>query len=98
MKQTYGMSFDYADWPKPDPLNSAQSAHATCQKCAQIISMIIDGEAHAEHLEYFKTHIKICQKCLEIFVMEKEVKKLIQKKIRKKNVPSEVIISILERI
>lgn len=92
------MAFDFIDWSKLDFFNLTNSTQTTCQQFEEIIYLIIDGEATPEDKEYFKAHVTACQKCLERFILDLEVKKLIKQKIRKKHVPSEVIISILEKI
>ena len=92
------MPFEFIDRPSPGSFNFSNRSDSDCQKFEKIIYLIIDHEANSSDKEYFKSHLAKCPQCLDKFLLEREVKKLIKQKIRKKNVPSDVIISILEKI
>ena len=92
------MPFEFIDKLSFGYFNFSNHSDSACQKFEKIIHLIIDREATASDKEYFKSHRAKCPECLDKFLLEREVKKLINQKIRKKHVPSDVIISILEKI
>ena len=50
-------------------------------KCMEIIQLILDGEAKDEDLNYFKSNIECCNKSMEHYKFEMEMRKSIKEKI-----------------
>lgn len=68
------------------------------KKCLEVINLILDGEATKEHIEYFNSSIRCCEKSMEFYNIEKCVKDVIQKKIDNKPVPQDLIDCIKKRL
>ena len=61
------------------------------KKCLEVISLILDGEATKEQIDYFNSSIRCCEKSMAYYNIEKCVKDVIQKKIDNKPVPQDLI-------
>ena len=47
-------------------------------KCMEVIQLILDGEAKEDDLAYFKNNISCCDKSMEHYKFEQEVRKNIK--------------------
>lgn len=68
------------------------------KKCLEVISLILDGEATKEQIDYFNSSIKCCEKSMSYYNIEKCVKDVIQKKIDNKPVPQDLIDCIKSKL
>jgi hypothetical protein len=50
-------------------------------KCMEVIQLILDGEAQEEDVAYFKSNIECCNKSMEHYKFELEVRKNIKEKL-----------------
>lgn len=50
------------------------------EKCIEILSLVIDGEANSEQKVYVKNHIEDCMPCNEEYEVEKAIRVLLQEK------------------
>jgi anti-sigma factor (TIGR02949 family) len=88
------MAKNILDWLR----NNLRGQSGSCEDCLKILELIVDGEATALQEKQFRDHIEACLPCYESFNLEKSIKKLLQTKLEKKPVPSDLIESIKSRI
>lgn len=50
------------------------------EKCLEIMSLVIDGEADGEQKQYVQDHVKSCMPCSNQYETEKAMKELLQQK------------------
>ncbi|MDH5367332.1 MAG: anti-sigma factor [Cyclobacteriaceae bacterium] len=67
------------------------------EKCLEILSLVVDGEANSEQKTYVKNHIKDCMPCNKEYEVEKAIKELLQEKCVGK-APSDLLESIKTKI
>lgn len=61
------------------------------KKCLKILHLVLDDEATPEEEEYFTSHIDSCWSCFKDYKLEKAIKDLIKTKIKKKEVPEDLV-------
>ena len=67
-------------------------------KCMEIIQLILDGEAKEEDLNYFKSNIECCNKSMEHYKFEMEVRKNIKENLNEICPPENLEDCIREKI
>lgn len=68
------------------------------QKCMEVVSMILDGEATDEQIAYFEAKIKCCEKSMGLYNLEKSIKEALQCRIAKKEVSPKVLDMLKEKL
>ena len=68
------------------------------QKCMEVVTMILDGEATDEQIAYFEAKIKCCEKSMGLYNLEKSIKEALQCRIAKKEVSSKVLEMLKEKL
>lgn len=68
------------------------------QKCLEILTLVLDGEANEEQKDYFRAHIEKCMPCNSDYTVEKTIRELLQSKCANKEVPSDLVESIKLKI
>jgi anti-sigma factor (TIGR02949 family) len=68
------------------------------EECSQLLQLILDGEASPEQEKKFYQHIDTCVYCLNGYELEKSIRKLIKTKIKKQEVPTDLVDSIKLKI
>jgi anti-sigma factor (TIGR02949 family) len=66
--------------------------------CAEILQLMLDGEASSEQEEYFTTHIEECNHCLKAYELEKAIRQLVKTKVKRELVPQDLISDIRFKI
>lgn len=87
------MATNLLDW-----LRQNFSGQSDCEKCLELLELIMDGEASPEEEAQFHKHIKDCLPCYESYNLETSIKTLIQTKLEKKQVPEDLIARIRSKI
>jgi anti-sigma factor (TIGR02949 family) len=67
-------------------------------ECMRAIQMILDNEASYEQLEHFKQNIDKCLPCIENYNLEVTIRQILCDKIKRKEVPNDVIDAIKLKI
>lgn len=67
-------------------------------KCMEVIQLILDGEAKEDDLAYFKNNISCCDKSMEHYKFEQEVRKNIKEKLAQICPPDNLDDCIREKI
>ncbi len=68
------------------------------QKCLEVLQLVLDDEATPEEKEYCKEHLDECWSCFQDYKLEKALRELIQTKLEKKPVPSDLVDTIKLKI
>ncbi len=87
------MATNLLDW-----LRQSFSGQSDCEKCLELLELIIDGEASPEEEKHFHKHLNDCLPCYETYNLEASIKKLIQTKVTRKQVPDDLIQKIRSKI
>ena len=61
------------------------------EKCAEVLHVIIDGEATHEEEVYFNDHISQCNDCSHYYLLEQTIRNALRKKIDRKLAPDDFI-------
>ena len=91
------MAINFPPWVK-GVFQTKSEDFSDCDRCLEVLQLILDGEADQEQQLYFSQHIKNCVPCLDHYHLDQEIKNLIKQKIEKKSVPSDLIESIRNKI
>ncbi len=91
--------------PENSPIEDAKNAEnnlSNAQKdknyCLATLYLILDGEATDEQTEQFKLHLCECFPNFNNYCLESAVKEVLQKRIEKKCVPTDVVANIKAKI
>lgn len=87
------MATNLLDW-----LRKNLSGQSDCEKCLEILELIMDGEATPQQENDFRKHIDACLPCYETYNLEASIKKLLQTRIERKQVPEDLIEKIRSKI
>ncbi len=68
------------------------------QECLAAIRLILDGEATTDQLRHFQNHIDCCMPCIENYNLEVTIRQLLCDRLKRKDVPTDVISSIRSKI
>ena len=71
---------------------------AKCTDYGKLIQLVVDNEASKTEEKYLSKHLKICIKCLNIFEVDKELKKALKLRLENKKVPSGLAETIKNKI
>ncbi|MBC7486277.1 MAG: zf-HC2 domain-containing protein [Cytophagaceae bacterium] len=69
-----------------------------CKDCLSLLYSVLDGEATENEIKYLNEHVNGCSPCYQHYHIEKAVKELIKYKIAKKEVPSDLINCIKNKL
>ena len=78
--------------------NSLSNAPKDKDYCLATLYLILDGEATDEQTTQFKLHLCECFPNFNNYCLESAVKEVLQKRIEKKCVPSDLVASIKAKI
>ncbi|MDX2305811.1 MAG: zf-HC2 domain-containing protein [Microscillaceae bacterium] len=82
-----------------DQSNSLASKECPdCEKCLQVLHMVIDGECSSEEKAFVEAHISSCTHCSDCYEVDKTIKESIHSKITKMNVPHDLVNFIKSKI
>ena len=87
------MATNLLDW-----LRQSLSGQSDCEKCLELLELILDGEASPEEEKLFRKHIQDCLPCYESYNLETSIKQILQTKLEKKQVPDDLIARIRSKI
>jgi hypothetical protein len=82
----------------PNPHQSLVDTADGKQKCMEVVSLILDGEATDEQIAFFEAKIKCCEKSMGVFNLEKSIKEALQSRICKKEVSPKVLDILREKL
>ncbi|MHC2992077.1 hypothetical protein OB13_10930 [Pontibacter sp. HJ8] len=77
---------------------SEDGYESECDKIAQLLDLMIDGEASGEEQSYFNTHIEECVPCFESHQKQKLLKGLVCGHLKRVIVPESLALSIKAKI
>ena len=69
-----------------------------CKDCVKNLYSVLDGEASKDQEDYFRSHINECSPCFNRFEIDKSVKEVLKLKVEHKEVPSNLISSIKNKL
>ena len=69
-----------------------------CEKAANMLQVVIDGEASKEDLTEFEMHLSKCSNCANAYETEKKLLQAIKNKISSKCCPQMLLNSVREKI
>ena len=69
-----------------------------CEKCLQVLQIVIDGECTPEQKAFVEAHISDCAHCSDCYEVDKSIKEAIHSKIQKRCVPSDLVGLIQSKI
>ena len=69
-----------------------------CKDCIKNLYQVLDGEATAEQESHFQSHISDCSHCFSLYEIDKSVKEVLKLKVSQREVPSNLIESIKNKI
>jgi anti-sigma factor (TIGR02949 family) len=69
-----------------------------CKDCVKNLYAVLDGEASKDQEDYFRMHIQECSHCFNLYEIDKSVKEVIKLKVANKEVPSNLISSIKDKL
>lgn len=69
-----------------------------CQKCFELLQLIVDGEASPEQKLFFDTHIDDCVECLDCYKQDLSLRQTLREKVSKKQVPQDLVDCIRDKI
>ncbi len=61
--------------------------NGNCQKLADLVPVILDGEATAEEKDFFKSHANGCKPCMSKYNIEQKLLKAVRDKLNRKCCP-----------
>lgn len=76
---------------------SVKKKKGDCE-CAEVIQLIVDGEANSDQVDFFTNHTEECLSCLEGYQFDAEFKKIIREKVAEMNIPKGLEQSIREKL
>jgi anti-sigma factor (TIGR02949 family) len=79
-------------------LGIKKTPQSCCKDCLTVLHAVLDGEATEEEINYLNEHVTGCSPCYQHYHIEKAVKEVIKYKIAKKEVPSDLIHSIKNKL
>lgn len=68
------------------------------EKCLKILNLMLDNEATSDQEAYFYTHIESCMVCFAHYNVEKQIRVLLQKRMSRCKVPSDLAQEIRRKI
>ncbi|MFT2007338.1 zf-HC2 domain-containing protein [Pontibacter sp. 13R65] len=77
---------------------SDEGKETECEKVANILDLVIDGEASSDEQHYFNSHIEECVSCFESHQKQKLLKSIISGHLKRVIVPEQLAHSIKVRI
>ncbi|TXK50806.1 hypothetical protein FVR03_03900 [Pontibacter qinzhouensis] len=77
---------------------SAEGRETECEKVANILDLVIDGEASTDEQHFFNSHIEECVSCFESHQKQKLLKSIISGHLKRVIVPDRLATSIKARI
>ncbi|RAU83897.1 anti-sigma factor family protein [Pontibacter arcticus] len=69
-----------------------------CEKVADLLNAVVDGEVTAEEQEFFNAHIEDCISCFESHDKQKLLKGLVSGHLKRIIVPESLALSIKAKI
>ncbi|MGK7395927.1 MAG: anti-sigma factor [Candidatus Cyclobacteriaceae bacterium M3_2C_046] len=81
-------------WPKKNVTKHCEES----DHCNHLLQLILDGEATEEQENFFHEHVDKCVYCFNSFKVEKSIRDLIKSKIKKEEVPIDLVESIKLKI
>jgi anti-sigma factor (TIGR02949 family) len=69
-----------------------------CKDCVTNLYSVLDGEATKDQEDYFRSHITECSPCFNRYEIDKSVKEVLKLKVEHKEVPSNLIASIKNKL
>jgi predicted anti-sigma-YlaC factor YlaD len=69
-----------------------------CDKVAELLNLVVDGEASAEEQKYFNNHIEDCVSCFESHQKQMLLKSLVSGHLKRILVPNSLALSIKAKI
>ncbi|PRY16174.1 putative zinc finger protein [Pontibacter ummariensis] len=77
---------------------SEEGYDTECEKVANMLDMVIDGEASTEEQVYFNNHLEKCVSCFESHQKQKLLKGLVSGHLKRVIVPESLALSIKAKI
>lgn len=74
--------------------NSSDACCQNCDKCYEILKLIVDNQASDEQQKYFSEHAENCLHCLREYNLEREIKQMLRQQSDRQEVPSDLIDTI----
>ncbi len=71
---------------------------ADCSDYGRLIQLVVDNEASKIEEGYLRKHLNSCMKCLDVFEIDKELKKVIKLRLENISVPSDLAETIKNKI
>ncbi len=71
---------------------------ANCSHYAELVQDVVDNRSSKQQEVYLKRHLKICLKCLDKLNLDREIKKAIQHRLEKNDVPTGLADSIKNKL
>jgi anti-sigma factor (TIGR02949 family) len=66
----------------------------TKMQCAELLQLIIDGEASDEQKLLFEAHLENCINCLHNYEVEQQLKFILKTKVKLIQAPEDLVLSI----
>ena len=79
-------------------LKQSFRTRTSCKGCIELLELITDDEASPKEIKHFQKHINECLPCYEAYNLEKSIKEMLQTKLKRKQVPDDLIQSIKLKI
>ncbi len=79
-------------------LKQSFRSRTSCKGCIELLELITDDEASPNEIKHFQKHINECLPCYEAYNLEKSIKEMLQTKLKRKQVPDDLIQSIKLKI
>ncbi len=77
---------------------SEAGTEPNCEKVAQLLDAVVDGEASAEEQSFFSTHLEDCVSCFESHQKQKLLKGLVSGNLKRILVPEQLAFAIKAKI
>ena len=74
--------------------NSSEAGCQNCDKCYEILKLIVDNQASDEQHRYFTEQMENCMHCLRAYNLEREIKQMLRQQSDRQEVPSDLIDTI----
>ncbi|NJO03919.1 MAG: hypothetical protein HC880_21590 [Bacteroidia bacterium] len=85
--------------PKSSILVESQESNCPeCDKCLQVLQIVLDGEGSPEEATYVDHHIQSCPNCLDCYETDKALRETVKEKLTRKEVPYELIAFIKAKV
>ncbi len=78
--------------------DSANGHCPECEKCLEVLHIVLDDEATEEQVAFVKAHVDSCSRCFDCYEVDKSLKESVRVKISKKQLPDGLIEEIHLRI